>query len=190
MKLYGPYVRPDGRSHMVSVDNNGRKTTISYPKFIMEQHLGRRLLTTEVVHHIDRDFTNNNINNLEIIDRSNHTKLHRKEYPRKYIVFVCQECGKKATRDLRRITDNIKQNKKGPFCSRQCAGKWSQKQQLTSKPLKHGTNNCYKYHKCRCVLCKKAHAVVCQAQYQRRHTISKRCLGDGKEYISTLKCSA
>jgi hypothetical protein len=41
-------------------------------RYIMEQHLGRKLKTWEHVHHINYDKTDNNIDNLQILDRWSH----------------------------------------------------------------------------------------------------------------------
>lgn len=41
-KIYGPYLRKDGRQHLVIVEDN-KKYTISYPKWLMENHLKRKL---------------------------------------------------------------------------------------------------------------------------------------------------
>lgn len=43
---------------------------------LMEKHLGRKLLSTEHVHHIDGDFTNGVIENLEVLSESKHHSLH------------------------------------------------------------------------------------------------------------------
>jgi len=43
----------------------------------MEAHLGRELLSTEIVHHIDGNPQNNNIANLEIMTLSEHARHHR-----------------------------------------------------------------------------------------------------------------
>lgn len=43
----------------------------------MEQYIGRKLLPNEVVHHIDKDKTNNDISNLLLLTQSEHSKLHR-----------------------------------------------------------------------------------------------------------------
>lgn len=43
---------------------------------IVEEHLGRKLKTWEQVHHIDGDKTNNDISNLIVLSRSEHTKVH------------------------------------------------------------------------------------------------------------------
>ena len=44
----------------------------------MEQHLGRKLLSSEIVHHKDEDSTNDAIDNLEILTRAEHASLHHK----------------------------------------------------------------------------------------------------------------
>lgn len=48
-------------------------------RHIMEEHLGRKLEPNEVIHHKDRDRVNNDISNLELMTKSEHAKLHRKE---------------------------------------------------------------------------------------------------------------
>ena len=53
---------------------NGKKKRISH--IVMEKMLGRPLEPDEVVHHIDGDPQNNVFSNLEVMVRSDHTKLH------------------------------------------------------------------------------------------------------------------
>ena len=49
---------------------------VTQHRYNMEQYLGRKLLRTEIVHHIDMDKTNNNIDNLWLCTQSTHTKAH------------------------------------------------------------------------------------------------------------------
>jgi len=49
---------------------------ITQHRYNMEEYLERKLLKTEIVHHIDMDKTNNNINNLWLCTHSTHTKAH------------------------------------------------------------------------------------------------------------------
>lgn len=47
--------------------------------FVMENALSRRMKPGECVHHKDHDRQNNSVENLEIIQRGQHSKLHRHE---------------------------------------------------------------------------------------------------------------
>lgn len=46
---------------------------------VMELHIGRRITRWETVHHKDHDRQNNDLVNLELIARGEHSRLHRAE---------------------------------------------------------------------------------------------------------------
>lgn len=46
---------------------------------MMEERIGRRLLSDENVHHIDHDPSNNSEDNLALVTKSGHARLHRFE---------------------------------------------------------------------------------------------------------------
>lgn len=46
---------------------------------VMELHLGRKLGANESVHHKDGNKTNNDLANLEVLLRGEHSRLHRKQ---------------------------------------------------------------------------------------------------------------
>jgi hypothetical protein len=50
---------------------------IKLHRYLMEIKLGRKLLSSEIVHHIDFDKFNNDINNLLLTDKSEHNRIHR-----------------------------------------------------------------------------------------------------------------
>ena len=60
-------------------DGDGKKTYVLEHRLVMEQHIGRYLLPDEVVHHKDRNPSNNNIDNLQLFSsHSQHIlKAHR-----------------------------------------------------------------------------------------------------------------
>ncbi len=51
-------------------------------RFVMERILGRNLTSEEIVHHKDENMFNNNPDNLEIVTRSEHAKIHLHNYAR------------------------------------------------------------------------------------------------------------
>lgn len=135
MKIYGPYIRKeDGRQHVIIVNDDGSRRTVSYPKYLMEQHLGRELHPDlETIHHKDEDFTNNEFSNLEILTRVEHAKidaLHRDK-----MLGICVWCNKEFELSKNQINTRAK-SKAGPFCSRSCSGKYGADVQKGGKVIK------------------------------------------------------
>lgn len=58
----------------IEVYKNGKQ--IKKHRLIMEEHLGRELNKDEIVHHIDGNGLNNNISNLQVMHKSDHSRLH------------------------------------------------------------------------------------------------------------------
>ena len=137
MKVYGPYIRKkDSRKHVVIYDPTAtpKRTTVSYPKYLMEQHLGRKLTDDETVDHIDEDYTNDAISNLRIIPRADNAK---RSAPKMILVDgQCAMCG--VTFTLTRAQMKLeRQGRKcaGPFCGKVCQGKYSRSVQLSDQVL-------------------------------------------------------
>jgi hypothetical protein len=121
-KVLGPYVNDRGRQ-IVVVRDGEKWRTISYPKYKLEEHLGRRLdPDQETVDHIDSNFNNNDINNLEIVPRAEHS---RQDVVRvRLIELRCDGCGSKIFRSPRLLRLKSKLGKTGIFCSRRCSGRY------------------------------------------------------------------
>lgn len=118
-KIYGPYRRPDGRQHVIII-NNGKRRTVSYPKWLMEQELGRELHPyLETIDHIDGNFTNNDLSNLRVIERKQHINEDRKRV--KAVVTACIGCKTELIRSASQLNRNARLGKAGPFC-KPCAG--------------------------------------------------------------------
>lgn len=116
-KVYGPYLRKDGRLHVV-LYGNGVRRTISYPKFLMEKHLGRELEPNETVDHIDNDPLNNSLDNLRILSREDNARRGVAEG--EVIIVVCAVCGKEFARKRYIELKRVNQGQNGPFCSDRC----------------------------------------------------------------------
>jgi len=82
--------------------NAKQNGNVAYHRYVMSKFLNRALKKSEMVHHKDKNKLNNNINNLELISRSEHVYKHKK---RKKIIN-CTICNKK--------TNNLK------YCSIKC----------------------------------------------------------------------
>lgn len=70
-----PTLGADGYKYVWFSDGSGEKEH----RYIMEQHLGRKLNADEVVHHIDGNRSNNILSNLAVMKRGEHSKIHRKK---------------------------------------------------------------------------------------------------------------
>lgn len=122
--VLGPYLRPDGRKHIVLNNSNapsgtkGKTKTISYPKALVEVSVGRRLLPNETVDHHNRNHTDDNVvDNLFIRSRSEHASL---DVVRVTVENVdCPMCGASFTPS---ISQRNNHKAAGPFCSRKCSG--------------------------------------------------------------------
>lgn len=67
----------EGRSRKdgyIRVRFNGER--ILKHRFLMEEHLGRKLKKWEIIHHIDGNNRNNCLDNLQIMSQSEHRNIH------------------------------------------------------------------------------------------------------------------
>ncbi len=56
----------------------GQDNYVSEQRLVMEKELGRYITLTEIVHHLDLDRSNNNIDNLHLFEsNSEHSSYHR-----------------------------------------------------------------------------------------------------------------
>lgn len=67
---------PNEGGDILSSDGYYIKKNQKVHRLIMEEYLGRKLLVTEIVHHIDGDKLNNKIENLQIVSKAEHNAIH------------------------------------------------------------------------------------------------------------------
>lgn len=127
-RVYGPYYRKDGRQHVIVIFPNNKRTTVSYPRYLIETIIGRKLDTFEDVHHINGDVTDNRLENFEIVN----TNTHKSNHIARLIAqdFLCPVCKKEFTLRGKYLSNLIsnrlkRPNQTGPYCSTSCAGKGS-----------------------------------------------------------------
>lgn len=70
-----PYLDVNIGYYKISV--NG--TDMKYHRYVVEKHIGRILTEDEIVHHINHNKLDNRIENLQVMTRSEHMKLHHRE---------------------------------------------------------------------------------------------------------------
>ena len=97
---------PNTRTQLIKV--NGKKVRKS--RWLMEQHLGRSLLPTEHVHHINGNPLDNRLENLEVMTQNAHLRMHKQIYPDEK---VCELCGQT-------YICNPRKRKRQKTCSYEC----------------------------------------------------------------------
>ena len=115
-------IRKDGRHCVYYKFPNGKFKSAQYARYLMENYLQKYLDTDECVDHIDRDKTNDSLENLRVVPRRQSTMEDLKYV--QAIAITCVYCGKQALKAARQLNHSAKQNKAGPFCSKSCVGKY------------------------------------------------------------------
>lgn len=93
--------------------------------YVYEHHAVWYLATGEIVpsgyliHHVNGDKRDNRIENLEVVERGDHTRKHA--IPAERVEVTCVVCGRVIQRRVKVYEFNAKRNSQN-CCSKQCAG--------------------------------------------------------------------
>jgi len=101
-------------------------SSTAYARYLMSVSLGRWLTANENVDHKDEDPTNDAIDNLQLLTRSENSIKHCLLNPGEMMTLICPECNLEFTKRAHQLKYKLKQGKQ-PCCSRTCGGKHSHK---------------------------------------------------------------
>lgn len=149
LKLYpeydsvlGPYLRRDGRKHIILNNSSlpskakDKRKTISYPKALVESDRGVRLLQNETIDHNDRNINNNSRDNLKIRDKSEHCSLDAVRVKTNSVNCVeCNTLFEPSTKQRSIQVGKGAPEPYGPFCSKSCSGKYGARVQNDGEKL-------------------------------------------------------
>ena len=127
------YKQKDGRKFIVYKGEGNKYHSKAYARYLMEQHLGRKLTNEEEVHHKDHNKMNDVIENLEVKNKT----AHRREHNIKPIIIEhCYICGSDIIVDSKKRANHYRNKNKNPdkwFCLKHCSGIFGQKEQQNRK---------------------------------------------------------
>ena len=99
---------------------DGNRTLLH--RVLYEKYHGVELTKKDIIHHIDGDKENNNVSNLKLMTKSEHSKLHALDRPQKIKDLKCMQCGVDYQMPLSTYNYKIKNGQQIFVCSKRCAG--------------------------------------------------------------------
>lgn len=93
-----------------------------YPlhRVLVENKIGRLLTKDEEIHHIDGNKDNNEINNLEILTKREHARIHYQTKIPSKIILICPFCKIEFSLKPHAFRLRSKRTKSRIFCSKLC----------------------------------------------------------------------
>lgn len=108
-------------------NSNDCRTTISYARYLMCVKLGYILSSEFEVDHIDNDYTNDDIGNLQVLTSAQNKEKERLRYIQEEQIrhnFICPQCNSCFSLTDREVKGRLSVNKDCLFfCSQSCNGK-------------------------------------------------------------------
>lgn len=119
--------------------NTTYKLRLHREKLRLELGLTKEQMERYDVHHIDGNKDNNNLENLQLINKIIHVESHAKKQIINKITKICEQCGEEYE-----SSSNIAHRQR--FCSNKCKAKWRREHGLND--IKRNCKNCGKEFIC------------------------------------------
>jgi hypothetical protein len=121
--FYREYKSTNGRYYVRLYYSDESTRRIARARFVMEQHLRRRLRPNEDVHHINDIKDDDRLENLQLMSRPEHMRLHCPiTHPLLSEEIPCSYCGKILNLIGWRLRNHKQRSKvagyTGPFCDK------------------------------------------------------------------------
>ena len=108
-------VTKEPRRIAILVNQDGKKSSISYAKYLYTSHYNYDIADGDQVDHINGDKMDDRIENLQVISKTYNIQ---KDHKRKEVVLrICPVCGKQFMFEKRNLSTHP-----NPCCSRKCGG--------------------------------------------------------------------
>ena len=115
-------INKEGRRTLALYNSSKDRSSCQYARYLMAVKIGRFLTENEEVDHIDNDFTNDSLDNLQILSAEENRNKRNCSVGVSMVEFECPICNDIFSRE-RRNTHIIIKSKKIITCSRKCGGK-------------------------------------------------------------------
>lgn len=111
-------INPEGRRTVILYNSPTDRSSTQYARYLLAVNEGRYLTESEEADHIDNDFTNDDLSNLQILDVDDHRdKTHKNGIQARYDSFICAGCNTEFTRRHSKVKTYTK------YCSSVCSRK-------------------------------------------------------------------
>lgn len=117
-------VSSQGRNTIVLYKTGtGKRTSISYAKYLLSVHICRWITREEHVDHINNDRADDRVENLQIISLAENIQKQAAVVGCAMVEYECPVCGRIFSLKRKASHYGSKKGNKAVTCSRQCGGK-------------------------------------------------------------------
>lgn len=114
-------INPEGRRTLILYNQKTDRSSTAYARYLYSVSIGRYLLESEHIDHIDNNKTNDSIGNLQVLSQANNNLKQARNKGKKLVEMLCGNCSKKFTRRSGNSCLSPSKSNKVFTCSRVCS---------------------------------------------------------------------